>query len=75
MQKRNVEKDALEATKSDIGWGSQIRNYVLDQCASRICAPASSVPIPRQVLDGDLDEFIEASLKMGLEAGAKRADA
>ncbi len=48
IQKRNAEKDAVEATKSDIGWGSQIRNYVLDQSRIRTCAPASSVRIRRR---------------------------
>ena len=49
IQKRNAERDALEATKSDIGWGSQIRNYVLDQSrGSRTCAPASSAATRRR---------------------------
>jgi peptide chain release factor 2 len=64
--KRNADKQALEDTKSDVGWGSQIRSYVLDQ--SRVKDLRSNVESsnPNAVLDGDLDEFIEASLKMGL---------
>ncbi len=75
MQKRNAEKDALEATKSDIGWGSQIRNYVLDQSRIKDLRTGIERSDTQKVLDGDLDEFIEASLKAGLEAGAKRVDA
>jgi peptide chain release factor 2 len=75
VQKRNAEKDALEATKSDIGWGSQIRNYVLDQSRIKDLRTGVERTDPQKVLDGDLDEFIEASLKSGLEAGAKRSDA
>ncbi|MBL8297332.1 MAG: peptide chain release factor 2 [Rhodanobacteraceae bacterium] len=75
MQKRNAEKDALEATKSDIGWGSQIRSYVLDQSRIKDLRTSVERTDTQKVLDGDLDEFIEASLKQGLEAGAKRSDA
>ncbi|HEY9400202.1 MAG TPA: peptide chain release factor 2 [Luteimonas sp.] len=75
VQKRNVEKDALEATKSDIGWGSQIRNYVLDQSRIKDLRTGIERTDTQKVLDGDLDEFIEASLKSGLEAGSKRSDA
>ncbi|WP_139351743.1 peptide chain release factor 2 [Rhodanobacter sp. C06] len=75
MQKRNAEKDALEATKSDIGWGSQIRNYVLDQSRIKDLRTGIERSDTQKVLDGDLDEFIEASLKSGLDAGAKRIDA
>ncbi|GAP67036.1 bacterial peptide chain release factor 2 [Mizugakiibacter sediminis] len=75
LQKRNAEKDALEATKSDIGWGSQIRNYVLDQSRIKDLRTGVERSDTQKVLDGDLDEFVEASLKAGLEAGAKRADA
>jgi peptide chain release factor 2 len=75
IQKRNAEKDALEATKSDIGWGSQIRNYVLDQSRIKDLRTGIERTDTQKVLDGDLDEFIEASLKSGLEAGAKRIDA
>jgi peptide chain release factor 2 len=66
LQKRSEAQQALEATKSDIGWGSQIRSYVLDD--SRIKDLRTSVETSNTgaVLDGDLDKFIEASLKMGL---------
>ncbi|WP_426690017.1 peptide chain release factor 2 [Rhodanobacter ginsengiterrae] len=75
VQKRNVEKDALEATKSDIGWGSQIRNYVLDQSRIKDLRTGIERTDTQKVLDGDIDDFIEASLKSGLEAGSKRIDA
>ncbi|MBS0193297.1 MAG: peptide chain release factor 2 [Proteobacteria bacterium] len=75
IQKRNAEKDKVEATKSDIGWGSQIRNYVLDQSRIKDLRTGVERSDTQKVLDGDLDEFIEASLKAGLEAGAKRAGA
>ncbi|KAB8314462.1 peptide chain release factor 2 [Tolypothrix campylonemoides VB511288] len=75
MQKRNAERDAVEATKSDIGWGSQIRNYVLDQSRIKDLRTGIERSDTQKVLDGDLDEFVEASLKMGLDAGAKRNDA
>ena len=75
VQKRNTEKDALEATKSDIGWGSQIRNYVLDQSRIKDLRTGIERTDTQKVLDGDLDEFVAASLKSGLEAGAKRTDA
>ena len=66
IQKRNVETQALEDSKSDIGWGSQIRSYVLD--ASRIKDLRTGVETgnTQAVLDGALDQFIEASLKAGL---------
>ena len=75
IQKRNAEKDAVEATKSDIGWGSQIRNYVLDQSRIKDLRTGIERSDTQKVLDGDLDEFVEASLKAGLEAGSKRVDA
>ncbi len=75
VQKRNVERDALEATKSDIGWGSQIRNYVLDQSRIKDLRTGIERSDTQKVLDGDLDEFVEASLKAGLAAGSKRLDA
>jgi len=75
LQKRNAEKAALEATKSDVGWGSQIRNYVLDQSRIKDLRTGVERTDTQRVLDGDLDEFVEASLKMGLEAGAKRVGA
>ncbi|MEO8993100.1 MAG: peptide chain release factor 2 [Rhodanobacter sp.] len=75
VQKRNTERDAVEATKSDIGWGSQIRNYVLDQSRIKDLRTGIERTDTQNVLDGDLDQFIEASLKSGLEAGSKRVDA
>ncbi|MBD9369207.1 peptide chain release factor 2 [Xanthomonas sp. XNM01] len=75
LQKRNAEKDAVEATKSDIGWGSQIRNYVLDQSRIKDLRTGIERSDTQKVLDGDLDEFVEASLKAGLAAGSKRSDA
>ncbi|AXK71814.1 peptide chain release factor 2 [Lysobacter sp. TY2-98] len=75
IQKRNAERDAVEATKSDIGWGSQIRNYVLDQSRIKDLRTGIERSDTQKVLDGDLDEFVEASLKAGLEVGAKRTDA
>ncbi|WP_158986170.1 peptide chain release factor 2 [Lysobacter panacisoli] len=75
IQKRNAERDAVEATKSDIGWGSQIRNYVLDQSRIKDLRTGIERSDTQKVLDGDLDEFVEASLKSGLEVGSKRADA
>jgi peptide chain release factor 2 len=66
IRKRNEEKQALEDTKTDIGWGHQIRSYVLDQ--SRIKDLRTNVEIgnTQSVLDGNLDEFITASLKQGI---------
>ncbi|MFO1417766.1 MAG: peptide chain release factor 2 [Methylotetracoccus sp.] len=66
IQKRNAEKQALEATKSDIGWGSQIRSYVLDQSRIKDLRTGVETGNPQAVLDGDLDPFIEESLKSGL---------
>ncbi len=66
LRKRRAEQDKVEAGKTDIGWGHQIRSYVLDQ--SRIKDLRTNVEISntRSVLDGDLDEFIVASLKQGV---------
>jgi len=66
MQKRNTEKQKLEDSKSDIGWGSQIRSYVLDQSRIKDLRTNVETGNPQAVLDGDLDLFIEASLKSGL---------
>ena len=66
MQKRNTEKQKLEDSKSDIGWGSQIRSYVLDQSRIKDLRTGIETSNPQPVLDGDLDLFIEASLKSGL---------
>jgi peptide chain release factor 2 len=75
LQKRNAVRDAVEAGKSDIGWGSQIRNYVLDQSRIKDLRTGIERSDTQKVLDGDLDEFVAASLKSGLEAGSKRVDA
>jgi len=66
LQKRNSEQQALEETKSDIGWGSQIRSYVLDQSRIKDLRTNVETGNTQAVLDGDLDQFIEASLKSGL---------
>lgn len=66
MQKKNAEQQALEATKSDIGWGSQIRSYVLDQSRIKDLRTGVETSNTQAVLDGFLDPFIEASLKAGV---------
>lgn len=66
MQKRNSEKQTLEDSKSDIGWGSQIRSYVLDSGRIKDLRTSVETGNTTAVLDGDLDQFIEASLKAGL---------
>jgi len=66
MQKRNTEKQVLEDSKSDIGWGSQIRSYVLDQSRIKDLRTGVEKANTQAVLDGDLDDFIEASLKQQL---------
>ncbi len=67
MQKLNAEKQKLEDQKSDIGWGSQIRSYVLDQSRVKDLRTGIETGNPQAVLDGDLDDFLEASLKSGLD--------
>lgn len=66
MSKKNAEQQALEETKSDIGWGSQIRSYVLDQSRIKDLRTGVETGNTQAVLDGSLDQFIEASLKSGL---------
>lgn len=66
MQKQNEEKQAMEDSKSDIGWGSQIRSYVLDDSRIKDLRTGVETRNTQAVLDGDLDKFIEASLKSGL---------
>ena len=66
MRKRNAEKDALEASKADVGWGSQIRSYVLDQSRIKDLRTGIETSNTGKFLDGDIDDFIEASLKSGL---------
>ena len=66
IQKRNAAKQAQEDAKADIGWGSQIRSYVLDQARIKDLRTGVETGNTQAVLDGDLDKFIEASLKSGL---------
>jgi peptide chain release factor 2 len=66
IQKRSADQQSLEESKSDIGWGSQIRSYVLDQSRIKDLRTGVEVGNTQAVLDGDLDPFIEASLKSGL---------
>lgn len=66
MRKRNTEKQALEDSKTDIGWGSQIRSYVLDDARIKDLRTGVETGNTQKVLDGDLDMFIEASLKAGV---------
>lgn len=63
LQKKNAEQQQLEASKSDIGWGSQIRSYVLDQSRIKDLRTGVETSNTQAVLDGDLDLFIQASLK------------
>ncbi len=66
MQKKNAEKQQMEENKSDIGWGSQIRSYVLDDSRIKDLRTGVETRNTQAVLDGDLDQFIEESLKAGL---------
>ncbi len=66
MMSRNAEKQALEDSKSDIGWGSQIRSYVLDSGRIKDLRTGVETGNTTAVLDGDLDQFIIASLKSGV---------
>ncbi len=66
LQKRRAEQEKVEESKADIGWGSQIRSYVLDQSRIKDLRTGVEVGNTQAVLDGDLDPFIEASLKSGL---------
>ena len=66
MLKKNAEKQKLEESKSDIGWGSQIRSYVLDSSRIKDLRTNVEVTNTQAVLDGGLDIFIETSLKAGL---------
>ena len=65
-QKRRAEAQALEDTKAEIGWGSQIRSYVLDQSRVKDLRTGVETGNPDAVLNGDLNRFIEASLKQGV---------
>ncbi len=66
MQKRNADQQVVEDSKADIGWGSQIRSYVLDQSRIKDLRTGVETGNTQAVLDGGLDQFIEASLKSGL---------
>ena len=66
LQKRMAEQKALEETKADIGWGNQIRSYVLDQSRIKDLRTGVETGNTQAVLDGDLDRFMEASLKAGI---------
>lgn len=66
IQKKNASQQVVEDAKSDIGWGSQIRSYVLDQSRIKDLRTGVETGNTQAVLDGDLDAFIEASLKSGL---------
>jgi peptide chain release factor 2 len=66
MQKRREDQQTEEDSKSDIGWGSQIRSYVLDQSRIKDLRTGVETGNTQAVLDGSLNQFIEASLKAGL---------
>jgi len=66
IKKRQTEQQKLEDSKADVGWGSQIRSYVLDDARIKDLRTGVETRNTQAVLDGDLDKFIEASLKSGL---------
>jgi len=66
LKKRNTAKQALEDTKTDVGWGHQIRSYVFDQSRIKDLRTNHEVGSIKSVMDGDLDDFIQASLKQGV---------
>jgi peptide chain release factor 2 len=66
LNARSAAAQALEDSKSDIGWGNQIRSYVLDQSRIKDLRTGVETGNTQAVLDGELDQFIEASLKQGL---------
>jgi len=66
LKKRNAAKQALEDTKTDVGWGHQIRSYVFDQSRIKDLRTGHEVGNIKAVMDGDLDDFIQASLKQGV---------
>jgi peptide chain release factor 2 len=66
VNKRNAAARVLEEQKTDVGWGHQIRSYVLDQSRIKDLRTGHETGNPTAVLDGDLDPFMEASLKQGL---------
>ena len=69
LQKRRGEQQKIEDSKADIGWGSQIRSYVLDQSRIKDLRTGVEIANTQAVLDGDIDPFIEAALKAGVEIG------
>jgi len=69
LRKRQAERDKLEESKTDIGWGHQIRSYVLDQSRIKDLRTGVEIGNTQAVLDGALDPFIEASLKQGVGKG------
>jgi len=66
VNKRNAAAKVLEDAKSDVSWGNQIRSYVLDQSRIKDLRTGVEVGDTAKVLDGNLDQFMEASLKAGL---------
>ncbi|MDX9994945.1 MAG: peptide chain release factor 2 [Rhodocyclaceae bacterium] len=66
LRKRQAEADKLESAKTDVGWGHQIRSYVLDNSRIKDLRTGVEISATQKVLDGDLDPFIEASLKQGV---------
>jgi peptide chain release factor 2 len=66
LRKREADKQKMEESKTDIGWGHQIRSYVLDQSRIKDLRTNVEVGNTQAVLDGDLDAFITASLKQGV---------
>jgi peptide chain release factor 2 len=66
IRKRQDEQQKLEDSKTDIGWGHQIRSYVLDQSRIKDLRTGVEIGNTQAVMDGDLDVFIEASLKQGV---------
>jgi peptide chain release factor 2 len=66
MRKKEAERQKLEDAKTDIGWGHQIRSYVLDQSRIKDLRTGVEKGATQSVLDGELDDFIEASLKQGV---------
>jgi peptide chain release factor 2 len=66
LQKQRDKAELVEDSKADIGWGSQIRSYVLDQSRIKDLRTGIETSQPQAVLDGDIDFFLEESLKQGL---------
>lgn len=71
LQKKYAAKEALEASKADITWGNQIRSYVLDASRIKDLRTGKERTDTQAVLDGDLDQFIEASLKQAMESSER----